>query len=373
MVAVKKYRSILFAGAIVLAGILVGGLLGNLKPDERPEKKEKKAAPLQLLTVRNGSVTIPFEMSGTLAAVRKIEIYAEVSGVFRDAARPFREGSSFQRGEPLLVIDDEVYRNSVLAEKSSFLNLLTLVLPDVIIDFPEASAKWKRYTESFRIESPLRPLPEPSTDRERNYLAARNVYNRFYAIRSMEATLGKYRITAPFDGVVTSSGVNPGALIRTGQKIGEFAAGGSYELQASVGIRDAEFLSPDTPVTVVSDDFAGSVRGVIKRINTNITPNTQSVSVYVEVSDPRLRDGMYMTARMPLTVPEAFSIPRALLQDDNSLFVLKGSHFVLKKVTVLALSNDRAVIGGVADGTELPAERVPGIHDGMDARPLLKP
>ena len=186
MEAGKKYLSLAVAGAIILAGIMLGGLLGRQKPESATQKKGPSAAALQVATVRNGMVSIPLETSGSIEAVRKIEIYAEVSGVFRDGTRLFREGSSFRRGETLLVIDDSVYRNSVLAEKSSFLNLMTLVLPDIIIDFPRESDKWKRYTETFRIEAPVPALPEPASNRERNYLAARNVYNRFYAIKSME-------------------------------------------------------------------------------------------------------------------------------------------------------------------------------------------
>jgi len=373
MAAGKKYLSYALAGAIIVAGVLLGLLLGRQKPRQAAEKPRSSAEAVRLLTVRNGPVSVPLEMSGTVEAVRKIEIYAEVSGVFRETSQPFREGSAFRSGEPLLLIEDSVYRNSVLAEKSNLLNLLTLVLPDIIIDFPQDAAKWKRYTESFKIEAPLRSLPEPASARERNYLAARNVYNKFYAIRSMEATLGKYRIAAPFDGVVTVSEVNPGALIRTGQKLGEFAAAGSYELRAAVGIRDAGLLSTGTPVTVVSEDFAGSRQGVIRRINANITPNTQSVSVYIDLSGPGLRDGMYLTARVPVAVPDACSIPRRLLQDDNRVFVLEGSRFALKQVEVLALHEDRAVVSGLADGTRLPAAEVPGMYDGADARPFLKP
>ena len=38
----------------------------------------------------------------------------------------------------------------------------------------------------------------------------------------MEATLDKYTIKAPFNVVVTQSNINPGTLVRNGQKLGEF-------------------------------------------------------------------------------------------------------------------------------------------------------
>lgn len=78
----------------------------------------------------------------------------------------------------------------------------------------------------------------------------------------MEETLGRYRITAPFDGQVTLSAINPGTLVRTGQKIGEFAAPGRYELEVSVGLRDAGFLEPGSIVMLSSEDIGEHSRGL---------------------------------------------------------------------------------------------------------------
>jgi len=97
MVIGKRYFSFLIAGAIIIAGVVTGGILGKRNPDAKSEKPSRKAVALNIVTVSNGAVEFPVEMSGSIDALRKIEMYAEVSGVFRDGVRPFREGGFFRR------------------------------------------------------------------------------------------------------------------------------------------------------------------------------------------------------------------------------------------------------------------------------------
>jgi len=371
----KRLPSFIAALAILLAGFVIAALLGRKQPSaKKPEVSSAFAfQPAPLDTVSNGRVFLPLEMSGPIEALRKIEIYAEVSGVFRDAARPFREGSRFSKGESLLLVDDGVYRNSVLAEKSRLLSQLTLVLPDLIIDFPDEAPKWKAYVAAFRVPVPLSPLPEPATDRERNYLAARGVYDSFYTARSMEETLARYRIRAPFDGVVTQSSINPGTLVRVGQKLGEFTASGRFELEAPVALSDAMLLRPGMEVDFTSADIEGSFRGRIQRINRAISPRTQSVSVFVALDDPRLRDGMFLEGRREVTFDGVQLVPRKLLRQGDSLFVVRDSLVALLPVRVLAVSGDEAVVRGLADGLKVLLDPTPGTHEGMAAGDLGRP
>lgn len=371
--APRRTRSLLLAAAVLLGGLALAALLAR-KPagKERPVARKAVSEP-RLLQVSNRRVAVPLELSGPIEAVRKVELYAEVSGVFRDAARPFREGSRFSKGESLLLVDDAVYRNSVLAEKSRLLNQLTLVLPDLIIDFPDEADKWKAHVAAFRVPAPLSPLPEPKSDRERNYLAARGIYDSFYTARSMEETLSKYRIRAPFEGVVTESSINPGTLVRVGQKLGEFTASGRYELEASVAVGDAMLLKPGMEVPFVSRDIEGSFRGRVRRINPAISRETQSVSVFMEIDDLRLRDGMYLEGQREISFERAEVVPRKLLRRGDSLFVVRDSLVALVPVRVLAASGDRAVVRGLPDGLKVVLDPTPGTHDGMPAAELARP
>lgn len=368
----KKIQSIIIAVLIVAAGIIVGRILssGNNDAESNPPRAAK---PLPVTSVVNSEVSRQIEMTGRVRALEKIELYAEVSGVFLDAARPFREGSVFRKGETLLRIDDRVYRNSVQSAKSSFLNQLTLLLPDLMIDFPDEAHRWKSYIDAFRIGLPVRPLPEPSSDRLRQYIAARDIYATYYDIKSMEETLEKYRLRAPFDGMVTDSEVNPGMLVRNGQRIGEFAAPGRFELAASAGIEEVTYLHEGQEVRLVSDVLEEALTGRIARVNQAVDSDTQTVGVYIEFSDPRVKDGMYMTAVLDSEVPGAVRLPRALLQQGERIYALQDSTMILLDIDPVVVEGMDAIVRGIADSTVLLAEPVEGVYPGMPVSPgMLK-
>ncbi|UZJ42285.1 efflux RND transporter periplasmic adaptor subunit [Prosthecochloris sp. SCSIO W1101] len=360
-----KFKPYAYAAIIVVAGILIGRLLGSGKQQQTERIVPKRDNQVPVVEITNQQVQRVIKMNGKVDALKKIEIYAEVTGVFVDGAKPFREGRRFTKGEVLLRIEDSVYRNTVLAEKSSLLNELTLLMPDLLIDFPRYAGPWKKYLDNFSIVKPLRPLPPAPNDRLRNYVAARNIYTKFYAVRSMEETLAKYSILAPFDGVVTVSEANPGILVRNGQKLGEFAATTAYELELSAPVREAAFIRKGDRITLSSDDFNGSIEAMVARVNDAIDPNTQSVGVYVLLDDSRLKDGMYLSASLSVPVEDASVIARELLDNRNRVFALRDSVVLLLPVDVVSVDGRKAIVRGIPDGTEIVAEPVEGLFSGM--------
>ena len=370
----SKIKPYLIALIIVIAGIVIGRLLGSGKSQQPDRTVPKKELQVPLVEITNGRVQRVVRVNGKVGALKKIEIYAEVSGVFVDGARPFREGRRFAKGEVLLRIEDSVYRNSVLAEKSALLNELTLLMPDLLIDFPEQAEPWKKYLDDFSIRRPLGPLPHAENERLRNYVAARNIYKKFFSVRSMEETLAKYRISAPFDGVVTVSGANPGILVRNGQKLGEFAATTAFELELSAPVREAAFIRKGDRVTLTSDDFNGSIEAEVARVNEAIDPDTQTVGVYVLLNDSRLKDGMYLSGSLSVPVNNASAIARELLDRENRVFAVRDSVLSLLPVEVVSVDGKTAIVQGIPNGTVIVAEPVEGLFNGMviSAEPLIR-
>ncbi|TNJ36011.1 efflux RND transporter periplasmic adaptor subunit [Prosthecochloris vibrioformis] len=361
----KKLQPYIIALGIIAIGIGIGRMLGSGNGEESVGPKTRSTRLLEVTEVNNGTVQRDVRMSGKAVALRRIELYAEVGGIFTDAGRPFREGAVFRKGEALFGIRDDVYRNSVLAEKSQLLNQLTLLLPDLLIDFPGEAEVWKEYLEGYSIEAPLAPLPEVRDNRLRNYIAARGIYSKFFAVRSMEETLGKYRLQAPFDGVVTLSNLNPGMLVRTGQKIGEFADPSVFEVQAAVSVRALEYVRPGDRVELRSDDFPGVADGQISRINQAIDQQTQTVGVYIEVADPRVREGMFMYTSIAVPVEHAVQVSRSLLRDETRLFVVRDSVLTLADVEVVAAYGQHAIVRGLSEGAVMLAEPREGLYEGM--------
>jgi multidrug efflux pump subunit AcrA (membrane-fusion protein) len=362
----NRRTALIIAAGVLAAGFIISVVLSNQRKPLKRRSVSKKQEIVTAITVRNDVMTTTLGLTGPLSALDQVDVYAEVAGVLLSTGKRFKPGNSFRRNEPLIRIDDSVYRNNLLAQKSGLLNQLTLLLPDLSIDFPERAGKWHTYLDRFELEKPLVPLPELGSEKERYYIASRNIYSQFYNIKSMEATLAKYTIRAPYDGVVTSSSINPGTLVRQGQKLGEFVSTSVYEVEVFAGLDEVKHISVGLDAVLTCDDLPGEFQGTVSRVNEVIEKSTQTVAVYITTTDERLRNGLYMSARIKSNpIDNAVRVPVSALAGESQVWVLKDSALKLVKVEVAAVENGQVLIRGLADGTILvldpPTDASPGL------------
>lgn len=329
--------------------------------------------PVTLAPVINRDIPTEIVMTGPLYAYHKVEIYAEVSGVLMNTPVHFREGVRYRTGDLILRIDDRVFRNNVMAQKSSLLNQLTLLLPDLSIDFPESAGKWEAYLADFDMDASLAPLPQPANPQEQYYIASRNIYSQYYTVKAQEETLAKYTLEAPFNGVVTEANINPGTLVRIGQKLGEFTGTDLFEMEASVSHHEADRLRTGQAVTLASEDVRGSFRGTIQRINNVIDRASMTVKVYIQTRDQGLKDGMYMTARAEsLPFRHVFTVAKDLMTDGEQIYTVQDSILHLTRVSVVAELGDRVIVRGLEDGTLILGEPWADAREGAKLPPATR-
>ncbi len=342
---------------ILLIGLVIARAFSNAKqaPHHKPAAKNQKLVKTQ--TIQYTSVAPKFSTGGTLHAYNKIMLFAEVNGVLHEADTPFRAGNRFLKGQVLLRIDDAVYRNNVLAQKSALLNQLTLFIPDLAIDYPQSAKRWQAYLDDFDLNKPLAPLPESNGSKESYFIASRNIYSLYYQVKSMEATLAKYTLHAPYNGIVTESDLTPGTLVRAGQKLGEFTSTSLYEVEVPLNISALPFLKTGDQVQLYSEDIHTGFSGTISRINQKIDRNSQTVQAFISVSDPKLQDGLYLSATIlsRKKVNGAF-IPVKWLVKGNSVYVLQDSTFRLRPVQTVFTQGDNALVKGVQDNETILAQ-----------------
>ena len=212
-------------------------------------------------------------------------------------------------------------------------------------------------------------MPELKDEKERYFLASRNIYTQYYNIRSLEEKLSKYTISAPFSGVVTESNVDAGTNIRVGQKLGEFIDPDSYEMEAAVNLRDIGFISVGEIVELTSPDLPGSWVGTVKRVSDKIDPATQTIRVFISVSGKGLKEGMYLKGGiLSALVPNALEVDRKLLLGDTALYAVKDTTLYLQPIELVKLGTGTAVVTSVPEGTALVNNNVVGAYPDMPVR-----
>lgn len=358
---------------IIIAAFAASAISGQKKPAERqiPERVIKQ---VKVLPVENETLRTEFELTGRLMAKQKVEIFAEVGGTLLPNGNRFREGNYFKKGQALLKIDNEEPKLALLAQKSALMNQITLMLPDLKSDYEESFPNWESYLNELDLNEDLPPFPEALSDREKYFVSSRNLYNLYYSIKSQESRLGKYRIPAPFAGVVSTSQINEGTLVRAGQKMGEFMNTYTYELEAAVNESEVDMLKVGSVVALSSDASRNSWKGTISRISQVVDPSTQTIKVFITTSGKGLKAGMYLTGQVKgEEVKNAFEIPRNLLIDQENLFVVEDSVLDLVPVKPVHLTTRSAIIQGLDEGTLLLGETFAGAYKGLQVDPQLNP
>ena len=314
----------------------------------------------------NGVVPIEISANGNLVAQRRLEIFSEVQGVLQKGSKLFKPGQEYRKGQTLLSLNSSEYYATVQSQKSALYDQITSIMPDLRLDYPEAYPKWQAYLNNFDVSKATPPLPEITSEKEGYFISGRNIQTAYYNVKNLEQRLGKYRITAPFTGVLTEALVTEGTLVRSGQKLGEFIDTSLYELEVAISKNYADLLQVNNEVTLSTIDGKQTYTGKVTRVNGNINQASQTINAYIEVKGEGLREGVYLEALLQAKEEqEAISLPRGLLQPNNELFMVRDSILDVIEVNPVYFSDKEVVVQGIPEGTKIVSKPVPGAYAGM--------
>ena len=368
----RKSVSIVLSIIIVIGGLYAANLIINKEKKTRPQAK--KVVPMAFTTyVKNSDVPIKIKESGRLTSKNRLEVYTEVQGVMERTSKEFKPGNKYAQGELMVKIRSADYYANLQAQKSVLQNLITSVLPDLRLDYPEAYKKWDAYLKNFDMDTPVEELPETSSEKEKFFITGKNIYTTYYNTKNLEIIFEKYTLRAPFNGILTDALVTPGTVVRPGQKLGEFIDPSVYELEIAL----SKSILPDLVIgkkVAISDSENPDLSwvGKISRINGKVNSSTQTVQVFIELRGQLLREGMFLQALIDAK-PKAnsFEVPRNLLVDDNKLFIVRDSTLQVVPISILHRTNDSMVVSGLDDNMQIVIRPVPGSYPGMMVVPNL--
>ncbi|MDX1758271.1 MAG: HlyD family efflux transporter periplasmic adaptor subunit [Arenibacter algicola] len=361
----RKIALSIIGGLLIIGSFFGAKYIVNSKttPKPRPEKVVKT---VMVETVKNGNVPIIVPANGNLVAKRRVELYAEVQGVFKSGNKLFKPGQEYRAGEILIRIDAAEYYANVQSSKSNLYNLITSIMPDLRLDYPEVFDKWQSFLANFDINKSVPPLPEMNTDKEKYFISGRGILTNYYTIKNLEQRLAKYTIAAPFNGVLTEALVTEGTLVRSGQKLGEFINTNDYELEVAISKTYSDLLNVGEVVQLKSIDNNKTYQGKVTRINGRVDLASQTITAFIEVKDPDLREGMYLEAHLKAKEePNSIEINRSLLLETEQIYVVRDSVLDLIPVKPVYFSDNKVVLKDVPDGITILSKPVMGAYAGM--------
>ena len=362
----RQYVSIFISILILTGAVIAYNLIVNREKQPRPQPK-KVAQTAFVQRVKNGTIAIQIKESGRLVSKNRIEVYAEVQGVMENTSKEFKPGTHYATNEVLVKIRSNDYYANLQAQKSVLQNLITSVLPDLRLDYPEAYKKWDDYLKKFDMDKPIRQLPKTTSEKEKYFITGKNIYTTYYKTKNLEIVLQKYTLRAPFNGILTDALVTPGTVVRPGQKLGEFINPTIYELEVALSKSMLPEISVGKKVQVSDSEGTGKTwQGVISRINGRVNTSTQTVKVFIDVEGAALREGMYMQAIIDALPKEnAYEVANNLLVNDSQLYTVEDSTLVLVPITILHRTKYKVIVSGLADHTQLVSNTIAGAFAGL--------
>ena len=337
------------------------------------EIHESDGVPVDVATVRTGSVTAVREIVGEVTGVRQSTMRS--NGAQKIARVRVAEGARVTRGQVLMEYDVVVSPDRVARMKQT----------------REAYENAKRQVDRLRPLFEKGAVSESDIDNAETQLAI--------AAANMRDSRLEIEVVSPINGRATLVAVRPGDSVDDGEVLVQVARLDSVRVVADVSAAAASAIEPGHAVHLgggmPATESAPAARGSIARVSLGANPDKRlfRIEAVLDNGDGRLLPGSVV--RLAVITGEASGvpvIPAAAVQDDAGgaggsvpVYVvrdgiarrvdagvgLQGDEFL--EVTTGVNVGDRVVVFGanlLRDGTAVRLHRVDGeLVDGADAAP----
>lgn len=290
-----------------------------------------------------------FVYRGRVSAYDNISLSAEVSGKIMQGDVRLKTGERFNKGNVIIKIYDEDIKASLRSGKSSFLQTVSRILPDMKVDFANEYQKWLNFFNAIDPDKALPALPKINSDKERVFLASNNVLSSYYNLQQQEIILERYVIKAPFTGIFKSVNKEPGAIASPGAELANIIRSDKLEIIVPVFPDDLKWIKKGEKVSITGI-YGETYQATVSRISGFVDQSTQSVNVYLTYN-PKGKDsfleGEYVDVVFNGVKVSGFEIPREALVDDHYVYELKDNMLEKTKVDVVRMSDDKVIIAGL--------------------------
>ncbi len=371
---IKKYT----ATSIIVASFALTMIMIFAKPSPKPVQNKFVPPVVETMNAIPQSFKVRINSQGTVVPRTEITLTSEISGKIDFVSPQIQSGSSFDRGDTLLILDQRDFELALIAAQSSMYQA-QVVYEREVAESEVAKKEWSNINGGKASSLALR---KPQLDQAKAALAAAEAnYQR--ALLNVERTF----IRAPFKGRVRNEYVDIGMVVSPGIPLAQIYAIDMIEVTLPIAESDIKFLSipldgrvvsvSEQPSMVLTSTFAGlsqAWRGKILRSAAEIDSKTRMLSVIGQVSvnsskksSIPIKVGMFVNATIEgKSFNDIYVIPREKVRD-GEVWVLNNEGILSKRnVSVLRYEKDKALISdGFEKGDKVLLTRLDVLVEGM--------
>lgn len=310
--------------------------------------------------ITNDSIPANIKGYGRVVSTSAISVSSEVQGKIVSAIT-LKKGVHFKKGQTLFSLNNSDAILALKARKSGFLSQITMILPDIKIDFPDNFKAWNNFYNEIRVNEPIPFIPNFKSAKEKNFIVARKVLAEYYNIKSDEERIKKYSVSAPFDGSIIDAFSDVGAIVNPGAPVLSIIRDNTMEIEVPIASEKIEQVKIGAMVTLVDHNYK-SYSGKITRMGDYINQQTQTIPVFVNItsSTEGLYNGMYLDASINGSGFEnVVEIPRKALISNNEVYIVTSDSLLTPlKIDVLDYKENTITVAGIPNNTHVVTESV---------------
>lgn len=354
----KKRQIVILICLLVVLGLIYIPILFSPKEVENKTSKTKSNyIPVFIAnnTVHNQTISA----YGQIVGNAQLNVSMQVQGEIDRDNRTLKPGTHFKKNEILIKVDRVEALYNLLSRRSAFINLISGILPDIYLDFPDEKEKWDNYLSKISATSSLPELPKFNSQKEKLLVNGRNIPSEYYAIKSAETQIEKFFYVAPFNGVIIESMIEPGSMVSPGAQLMTIAKTGDYEVKAPIDIKDLELFKRTESIYFVDSRNDTVGKGELNRVGKTINQQTQSVDAYFSI-EPKTGEEIIIGSFVNLTVQTPL-FEKSVLVPENAVYdgtvqILRDSILHERAIQTIGTKPDSIFIKGIEDNTQLVLE-----------------
>lgn len=286
---------------------------------------------VKAIKVKETSLPLEAAAIGTLVA-RSVEITPETPGHVKNIL--FHDGSFVKQGTPLIQLDDAIYKAKYEFSKAQ-------------LSYSENDFKRKTLLGKQGAIA-KQAIDQADADlKEKRANALENA-----------VMVDKMNLTAPFDGMVGKSKVNPGDYVTTGQSVVTLTDTKHLRIEYNVPEKYLPALKLGQTVKITTSTYPGKIfTGQVSFISPTINTDNRSVPLYAEVAngDNALAAGMFVNVSHSLGIEEhVLMIPARslvpILEGVQVYKVVEGKAFAIKVEIGKRTEENVQILQGLSPG-----------------------
>jgi multidrug efflux pump subunit AcrA (membrane-fusion protein) len=357
----RKITFIVVALILLLGGSAVlSKLFISMKPEppRMPDMKMKRYVKAE--TIKYNEIISSVAREGRVVSSSEITLVAEASGKIEKGDVTLRKGSSFKKGQLIAEIYKDEAELALKARKSRFLTIVTTLLPDIKVDFPDQLNAYEMFFRAIDMDEDLPELPVIRNEKLKIFLASRNVLSEYYGIKQDEKRLKRHSLYAPFNGTFTQVNFEVGGYVNAGGQIAKMIRTDQLEIEVPVKNDLSRWIKIGDKVRVYSKNRTSAMQGVVVRKSDFLDPRTQSRSIFVKVqhsANDVLLTGEYKLVEFPgQKIKDAMEIPRNAVFNSNEVFAVIDGKLKKRVIDIIKTNETTLIFNGLPEGQKIVVE-----------------